>query len=119
MVSCTVAREVARTCARNKWESMWAARSRRLKSFQAGRMLWKSPGKARESYQVLSRAMIDSMHAFGPTRDKPIYLIHCPMAFNNTGADWLQDAELVANPYFGASMLRCGTLKETIPKAGK
>jgi Cu(I)/Ag(I) efflux system membrane fusion protein len=33
---------------------------------------------------------------------------HCPMAFNNKGANWLQKGEKTANPYFGSSMLRCG-----------
>ena len=30
------------------------------------------------------------------------------MAFGNAGATWLQLAETVSNPYFGATMLRCG-----------
>ncbi len=30
------------------------------------------------------------------------------MAFNNRGADWLQDDAMVANPFFGDAMLRCG-----------
>jgi hypothetical protein len=33
------------------------------------------------------------------------------MAFDNQGAYWLQASETVANPYFGAEMLRCGAIK--------
>ncbi|MCP4571079.1 MAG: efflux RND transporter periplasmic adaptor subunit [bacterium] len=33
---------------------------------------------------------------------------HCPMAFDDQGADWLQLVTETANPYFGDSMLRCG-----------
>ena len=33
---------------------------------------------------------------------------YCPMA----DADWIQTDNVLANPYFGASMLRCGTFKE-------
>jgi hypothetical protein len=31
------------------------------------------------------------------------------MAFDDAGADWLQSGEITENPYFGASMFRCGS----------
>ncbi len=37
-----------------------------------------------------------------------LYKLHCPMANSNTGADWLSTEPEVLNPYFGASMLKCG-----------
>jgi Cu(I)/Ag(I) efflux system membrane fusion protein len=33
------------------------------------------------------------------------------MAFDNAGAEWLQRGEQIDNPYFGASMLRCGEIR--------
>jgi Cu(I)/Ag(I) efflux system membrane fusion protein len=36
------------------------------------------------------------------------------MAFNNTGGHWLQKDKNVNNPYFGAQMLRCGTIKKSV-----
>ena len=30
------------------------------------------------------------------------------MAFENTGADWLQPGTALRNPYFGSMMLECG-----------
>ena len=36
---------------------------------------------------------------------------HCPM-FGKSGASWVQKTGEVANPYYGASMLRCGTIKQ-------
>jgi Cu(I)/Ag(I) efflux system membrane fusion protein len=36
------------------------------------------------------------------------------MAFDNKGADWLQTDEDTRNPYFGASMLKCGKVIEVI-----
>lgn len=39
---------------------------------------------------------------------------HCPMAMDGKGAYWLQDSEVVANPYYGESMLRCGSQVEVI-----
>lgn len=44
-----------------------------------------------------------------------IRLVHCPMAFDFTGADWLQATGEVRNPYFGAEMLTCGTVKQEWP----
>ena len=36
------------------------------------------------------------------------------MAFNNRGADWLQNKPGLENPYFGAAMFSCGVLEEII-----
>jgi hypothetical protein len=44
---------------------------------------------------------------------EPLYLIHCPMAFNDQGADWISDEAKVLNPYFGDEMLHCGKVKST------
>lgn len=33
----------------------------------------------------------------------------CGMALNHTGGEWLQKGGQIANPYYGASMLRCGS----------
>lgn len=45
-----------------------------------------------------------------------IYKKYCPMAFDNTGANWFSDITEINNPYFGDKMLRCGSIKETIKK---
>lgn len=37
--------------------------------------------------------------------------VYCPMAFDDRGARWLQRDEVVANPYFGSAMLRCGEVQ--------
>jgi len=42
-----------------------------------------------------------------------LYQIHCPM----TKADWLQTTQNVANPYYGKSMLTCGSVVATIHAA--
>jgi len=56
--------------------------------------------------------------------DLKLYLTFCPMAFNNKGAYWLQHSPKVMNPYFGKSMLECGSIqaeygKEIIKKKPK
>ncbi|PTS99156.1 hypothetical protein DBR11_13100 [Pedobacter sp. HMWF019] len=43
-----------------------------------------------------------------------LYIAHCPMASNDKGADWVTNSREIKNPYFGESMLTCGTIKETL-----
>lgn len=43
-----------------------------------------------------------------------IFKQYCPMAFEGAGAYWLSSTEVVANPYFGEKMLRCGSTKEVL-----
>ena len=45
---------------------------------------------------------------------EPLSVVYCPMAFDYTGAHWLQRAESVRNPYFGAEMLACGGVQATL-----
>lgn len=67
----------------------------------------------RKAFYSLSQALIATVQDMG-TAGSSLYVQHCPMAFGNTGADWLSDSEKVVNPYFGDAMLHCGTVKETL-----
>ena len=42
----------------------------------------------------------------------PVYKMHCPMAFGNTGGTWLQNSSDLRNPYYGAMMLKCGMIQK-------
>lgn len=44
----------------------------------------------------------------------PIYLDHCPMY--EGGSDWLSRDKAIRNPFYGAQMMTCGSVKETIVK---
>lgn len=68
----------------------------------------------REQFYLLSQSLAELARQFGSATEKPFYLLHCPMAFNNQGADWLQPDEQTRNPYFGKQMLQCGEVKEVI-----
>lgn len=48
-----------------------------------------------------------------------LYLIHCPMAFQDKGADWISDVPKVVNPYFGDEMLHCGKVKMRLSTGSK
>lgn len=67
----------------------------------------------REQFGFFSSALINAVEAFG-TEGKTLYVQHCPMAFDNAGADWLAVEEAIQNPYFGDKMMRCGLVKKTI-----
>ena len=71
---------------------------------------------ARLQYEAWSQAVIEVETRYGNPTDRTLYLMHCPMAFNNTGGDWFQAEKDLLNPYFGASMLRCGeVVRESRP----
>jgi hypothetical protein len=43
-----------------------------------------------------------------------VFVQFCPMAQGGQGAAWLANEKQINNPYFGDSMLRCGSVKETL-----
>ncbi len=67
----------------------------------------------RKPFKPLSNHMIQLAKAFNPF-EKPLYILHCTMADDLNGADWLSTEENIMNPYFGQSMLTCGDVKEKI-----
>lgn len=73
----------------------------------------------RTAFQRLSDSLLAVHDAAGHGGSATFYRVHCPMAFGDTGADWLQRDKVVANPYFGASMLRCGSIESELPGRGE
>ncbi|MDA3844590.1 MAG: efflux RND transporter periplasmic adaptor subunit [Candidatus Kapabacteria bacterium] len=68
----------------------------------------------RKAFTELSEALIRSAKAFGT--DNVFYVVHCPMANDNAGGNWLSLKNEVLNPYFGDMMLHCGEVVETVKK---
>lgn len=64
----------------------------------------------REAFEAWDAALRAALEAFGLPEGKTAYVAHCPMAFDFRGADWIQADQTVLNPYFGAEMLRCGSI---------
>ncbi len=62
---------------------------------------------ARSTFALLSDEMIALIKSFGVGDVGPIFELHCPMAFKNRGASWLQTNDQPRNPYYGATMLKC------------
>lgn len=64
--------------------------------------------------EPVSSALIDKVKAIGADHVGTAYVVHCPMAFGNKGADWISQTPTVLNPYFGSEMLTCGTVKTNL-----
>ncbi|WP_339610942.1 DUF3347 domain-containing protein, partial [uncultured Planktosalinus sp.] len=67
----------------------------------------------RKQFHQVSDVMVAMAKSFGAPSEA-IYVQHCPMANNDTGADWLSLSKEIKNPYFGSMMLRCGEVLEEI-----
>lgn len=67
----------------------------------------------RAAFEVTSDFIIGIQGAFGHSNQSMLYEVFCPMAFDNKGASWLQSDKKIKNPYFGASMLSCGEVKQS------
>jgi len=66
----------------------------------------------RAAFKTITDGLILVLKANGATAG--VYVQYCPMAFGNTGANWLSMSEEILNPYFGAMMLKCGRVEEEI-----
>lgn len=66
----------------------------------------------REHFDMLSKDMYDLVKLLGA--GQTLYVEHCPMYNNDKGASWLSAEKEIKNPYFGASMLTCGSVKEEL-----
>jgi Cu(I)/Ag(I) efflux system membrane fusion protein len=64
-------------------------------------------------FKSISHQMVMLIKTFKAV-DKTVYIQFCPMVNNDQGADWLSLEKEIKNPYFGASMLLCGEVKQEI-----
>jgi len=71
----------------------------------------------RKSFYELSKTLSIAIKRFG-IKEKSVYKIFCPMAFDEKGAFWLNDTKEVINPYFGDQMLHCGEVREQLSNGG-
>ena len=63
-------------------------------------------GVLRAAFRPLSEMLI------GRNVPAGMAVAYCPMAFNFEGGRWLQLEGDISNPYYGASMLRCGAFEQ-------
>jgi len=93
--------------------NVWMGSSSDLKNTLQHVQHFKTLEEIRKAFQQVSNTMIGLETSFN-TNDEALYVMHCPMANNNKGADWLSISKEVKNPYYGQSMLTCGEITKEI-----
>ena len=68
----------------------------------------------RSAFALLSDELLTLQRMFGFPNSQQLFELHCPMAFDGRGASWLQTNDMVRNPYYGASMLKCADKVESL-----
>ena len=72
-----------------------------------------SLAKARLEFKWISQSITPlATMVRGTNNPQPFYHFYCPMVKEGQG-DWLQNNDRLANPFYGAEMLRCGDLINT------
>jgi len=95
---------------REEWRSLQSS----LRASTQGVLAATNLASARAAFEGVSNSMIAVAKQFGTGQRTRVLVYHCPMAFDNRGARWIQDKEGVENPYFGSAMFTCGVMKESI-----
>ena len=96
-------------------KTAWATLNNKLRDALAKVKGAKDIAELRKHFEQVSTEVIFLTENYGVNQDL-VYKDYCPMAFNNKGAYWLSETKEITNPYFGASMLACGEVKQTYSK---
>ncbi len=67
----------------------------------------------REHFALLSRDINDLTDSFG-TAGLKLYVDFCPLYNNQKGALWISEKKEIINPYYGAKMSDCGSVKKEL-----
>jgi Cu(I)/Ag(I) efflux system membrane fusion protein len=70
--------------------------------------------EARMPFRELSQQVATLLRVFGNPSEETVRLAFCPMALGGEGAEWVQRASEIQNPYFGSSMHSCGDIHESV-----
>ena len=96
-------------------KSAWEGLSKKFNEAASKLKSAKDIAELRKHFEQLSTEVIFLTENYGVNQEL-VYKDYCPMAFNNKGAYWLSETKEITNPYFGASMLACGEVKQTYSK---
>lgn len=96
----------------NKAHMLWMPIVKKLKNLATDIAATNDIDIQRKKFIILSKNMIMAVQGFGV--QKTVYKLFCPMANNDNGAFWLSNEEIVQNPYYGAMMVKCGSVKQLI-----
>lgn len=100
---------------KNQAHDKWMEILKGMKDAQGKMGTTKDIEEARKHFSMLSFHVLEMNETFGVNK-AVVYKDYCPMAFGDQGAYWLSEQKEITNPYFGASMLACGEIKQTYLK---
>lgn len=109
----TVLRKINMSIFKGEAHNVWMKHSATIKKSIYALTNAENIESVRKHFVSISEQMVMLAMTFEPT-GKTLYIQHCPMADEDNGADWISDEQEIKNPYFGASMLKCGEVKTTI-----
>tara|TARA_B100000508_G_scaffold55003_3_gene42644 strand:- start:6206 stop:7945 length:1740 start_codon:yes stop_codon:yes gene_type:complete len=91
----------------------WMDRSKEINESLSKAIKSENIEELRKWFKPLSEEVVILFKSFGSPKEK-LYVEYCPMADSDKGANWLSAEQEIRNPYFGASMLKCGEVEEEI-----
>lgn len=106
--------KVDMTLFEGKGHMTWMDFSGKLKASSAAGTKAGDLKEARSEFLTLSKVILKMHDTFGHGGGDNFYLTYCPMANDNKGAHWLQTMDTVYNSHYGAMMLRCGEIQDTL-----
>ncbi len=116
----TAAKEIIELLSNVNLEGAWPELLSEAQAFLVPVAELKSLDEVRLAFEQLSMFMTTLLERYGNQTANAINESFCPMAFDNRGAFWWQTGKEIRNPYFGASMYGCGSVKSHLePSAYK
>jgi len=94
---------------------VWDTERQRIRAALAAGAKAKDLEALRQPFEPISRSLLSLEEVFGHQGPAKFYRAYCPMAFDDKGAPWIQRDDEIRNPYFGASMYRCGDISDVYP----
>jgi Cu(I)/Ag(I) efflux system membrane fusion protein len=94
-------------------KAVWVAIAARVRTEGEALTAADSIAAARRAFAGVSRQVVTLERRLGHASEGAHHELFCAMAFDGEGGSWLQRVEEVSNPYYGASMLRCGEVRES------
>jgi Cu(I)/Ag(I) efflux system membrane fusion protein len=94
---------------RQQWVQMAAALRAALAALREAQDLTAQ----RRHFEPFSDVLTEAVQIFGVELAGAVYRAMCPMVQGRRGY-WLQAERTIANPYFGAAMLRCGEIVDVL-----
>jgi Cu(I)/Ag(I) efflux system membrane fusion protein len=105
------AQKVPSTVKAEESRQLWMPRQESLEQATQKIMNEDELDQQRVAFEEISNSLI-FLHRHFKLSNDTLYVQHCPMAFDNEGADWISQEEKIRNPYFGDKMLKCGSVEE-------